>query len=683
MKSRLFGLLLVLFAVSKVEAVTRSWTNVLGGSWFVGSNWAPAGVPTAVDDLLITNSGTYSVVIPTNAAVAASVRIGGLTGTQTLIQGSTTALLVTNVLNVRSNGMLIITNAGFVGNLRIEAGATTQFSPTIGGLQLYHSTVTNLGTVKWLSGSLAVGGSNNDTTSISNAGLWQIQGDLALNYGGGSRPVFLNSGILRKIAGAGQAQLSGIDLINSGSGLVEVQSGSLRLGAFQTNVLGGTLSAASGTILSLFAGTCTDAGGITTGNGQFLFQSGTFYLRTNTIPGFKFLGGDLYIQTNTFQLAGAITNLTLDGAQLHGTNRVAGVLTLNSGSLMDRITVLPSGKVIAATAGSKLLYSLNLINQGTVDWSGGNLAVGANPPTVISNGGLWQLSSDDALSFGGGLTPWFTNAGTIRKISGPGISGIGGCQLVNLATGLVQVDTGTIAFAPAAIHSDGEFRLNGGTFQANGGFSVSGAARIDGSGKVNQTFIVGGTLTPGLNGPGKIIFQQGLNLGPSSTFAVDGTGVAPGSQHDQVVVNGTVSLTNATLKINALPTVPIGTTFVLIDNDGADPVLGTFGSLPENHVLSVGGQAFRIHYSGGTGNDVVLIRDTGVSTPTLSSAGYSQGNFVLTGLGGSSVNYTIQASTNLSNWTTIATVLSDPNGHISFTDTNASKFRYRFYRTMH
>src|SRR5258706_3906440 len=31
-------------------------------------------------------------------------------------------------------------------------------------------------------------------------------------------------------------------------------------------------------------------------------------------------------------------------------------------------------------------------NQGTVTWSGAQLNAGSTPPTVISNGGLWQIT---------------------------------------------------------------------------------------------------------------------------------------------------------------------------------------------------------------------------------------------------------------------------------------------------
>ena len=50
-----------------------------------------------------------------------------------------------------------------------------------------------------------------------------------------------------------------------------------------------------------------------------------------------------------------------------------------------------------------------------------------------------------------------------------------------------------------------------------------------------------------------------------------------------------------------------GNRFTLINNDtSSDSVGGTFASLPEGKVVSIGGSLFQISYQGGDGNDVVL-----------------------------------------------------------------------------
>jgi Bacterial Ig-like domain (group 3)/Calx-beta domain len=49
-----------------------------------------------------------------------------------------------------------------------------------------------------------------------------------------------------------------------------------------------------------------------------------------------------------------------------------------------------------------------------------------------------------------------------------------------------------------------------------------------------------------------------------------------------------------------------GQTFTIIDNDGTDPVSGTFTGMPERATIPLAGQVIRISYQGGDGNDVVL-----------------------------------------------------------------------------
>jgi hypothetical protein len=56
----------------------------------------------------------------------------------------------------------------------------------------------------------------------------------------------------------------------------------------------------------------------------------------------------------------------------------------------------------------------------------------------------------------------------------------------------------------------------------------------------------------------------------------------------------------------------VGDTFTILDNDGTDPVVGTFRNLPQKSTVTLSGLLFQVVYDGGTGNDVVLTR---ISTP--------------------------------------------------------------------
>ncbi len=242
------------------------------------------------------------------------------------------------------------------------------------------------------------------------------------------------------------------------------------------------------------------------------------------------------------------------------------------------------------------------------------------------------------------------------------------------------MDTGTLQLPAGTTNSAGTLRLNGGTLQAGGPLTMNGGT-LEGAGSLGANLLIGGLISPGQAGSGLIGCTSGLSLSSGATLTIDGTGTIPGSQYDQLSVTGAVAISNCTLQVTALPVVAGGTTFTLIANDGVDPVQGTFAGLPENSPLIVGSQSFHIHYSGGSGNDVVLVRDGSPPGPLLGSGSYSNGTFRLTGGGSSGLVYAIQASTNFLQWTNVGFGTGDVSGHFNFTDSNASKFLYRFYRS--
>lgn len=673
-------LLMLLFAALPSQAVNRTWTNSLSGDWFAATNWSPNGVPGASDIAYITNNGTYTVYAATGSVAAVAVNVGGSSGAQTFIYGTSGQLFVTNSI-VRANGELVITNGGLRGALLVQSGGKLLLNGVSGNLQLYTFALTNQGTVIWSNGSLSIGGSNSEITYVTNSGLWQITGNANMNYGGGGRSLFLNSGTLRKVTGVGTTGIGGFDVLNSPSGIVDVLSGTLQLSAFRTNVLSGTYIATSPGILE-FRGNNLEAGATNSGSGLIQFTSGTLLLRTNNLPGLKLVGGDVYIvSTNTFQLAGAITNLTLDGANLRGTNRIAGTLTCHAGNLDEQLTVQPGGQLLLASPTGTQLYTLKLINQGNIIWSAGSLSVGSNPGTIISNGGNWTITGDGAINHGGGNPAYFTNYGTVHKTAGAGVSAFSGFAFLNQTSGIVEVDTGTIQLPNNYTNATGTLWLNGGNFTTFGTFGMTGGS-LNGTGtNLAATFFDGGTISPGQS-PGFLHFKNGLTLGANATLVIEGTGTIPGSQYDQVAVTGGISLSNCTLQVTTLPSVPLGTTFVIITNLSGTAISGRFNGLPDNSLLTINGQLFRIHYTA-PGNHITLVRDNGAGATQLSlgPGGYSNGVFRLSGLGGSLNVFTIQATTNFIQWTNIGAATGDAGGTFNFIDTNASKFRYRFYRT--
>jgi hypothetical protein len=80
------------------------------------------------------------------------------------------------------------------------------------------------------------------------------------------------------------------------------------------------------------------------------------------------------------------------------------------------------------------------------------------------------------------------------------------------------------------------------------------------------------------------------------------------SLYSRIVVNGVITLPSPHPQLDiTLDFVPqLGQQFTLLDNDGTDPVNGTFLGLSEGSVVQSGSTFFQVSYAGGTGNDVVL-----------------------------------------------------------------------------
>jgi hypothetical protein len=550
---------LLALSIFTSQAATRSWINTAGGSWTNGANWSPAGVPQNGDVVFITNNGTYTVTLNASRDLNA-LTIGGTSGKQTLLVTNATLDLTNGT--VRANGELTLQSGGLRRRLTIANGGILNFNNP-GTHGLYSLVLINNGTVNWNGGTL-LGGST-PTTLVTNAGLWNINSDELFGQGiGGPDMVFVNTGTLRKVGGSGATTLQNFHFVNLGS--VEAQSGWLDFGNGQASRLGGTFTTSAGANLRLNGGTFTETGGSFGGAGTNRFISGTLTLSSNILPGLLLVGGDVQV-ASTFQQAGAITNLTLDGSRLIGTNRVGnGTLRVNDGGLTHRLTVQAGGTLLLSSNATKSLYGSTLINQGTVNWTGGTLLGGSTPTTLITNSGLWQIISDELFGQGiGGPDMVFVNTGTLRKIGGSGTTTLQNFHFVN--SGSVEVQSGILDFGNSRGSRLGgifttsvgaNLRLNGGTLtDAGGSFGGGGTNRFTaGTLSLSNNILPGLLLTGGdiFIGPG---FQQ---AGAITNLTLSGSRLI-GTNH---VGNGTLTLNDGGL--NGRLTVQMGGTLTLASN---------------------------------------------------------------------------------------------------------------------
>jgi hypothetical protein len=106
-------------------------------------------------------------------------------------------------------------------------------------------------------------------------------------------------------------------------------------------------------------------------------------------------------------------------------------------------------------------------------------------------------------------------------------------------------------------------------------------------------------------------------LAAGSTFTADLDGTVPGTSHDQIVEKGVIHLNNAVLDLVVGYTPSPSDRYVLVDNQGASPIDGTFSGYTNHAIINVGGEYFRIFYDGGDGNDVVLVKTAPLAVSTI------------------------------------------------------------------
>jgi hypothetical protein len=131
---------------------------------------------------------------------------------------------------------------------------------------------------------------------------------------------------------------------------------------------------------------------------------------------------------------------------------------------------------------------------------------------------------------------------------------------------------------------------------------------VTGQGTISAPVVNAGEFNPGST-PGVLgvvgIYSQTSDGG----LNIEIGGNSAGTQFDQLNVEGTISLSGS-LELSLINGfVPaLNSTFTIINNDGSEPLVGTFSGLPEGAIITVGAIQFSISYLGadGTGNDVIL-----------------------------------------------------------------------------
>jgi fibronectin-binding autotransporter adhesin len=257
-------------------------------------------------------------------------------------------------------------------------------------------------------------------------------------------------------------------------------------------------------------------------------------------------------------------------------------------------------------------YALGSNATVTVAESGTlNLGLFGTFPKRIFLAGTLTNSSDVTLT---SLLLGGSNA-VIQNISGRTltvpvtVNGIGTAGFDKEGPGTLRL-TGTNTYTGTTVVREGRLIVDGSqpaspVFLYGGwlyGTGTVGTVSCVGTGSVR--ILPGGDFVPG---PSSATYGS-LTLSPATIFHCDLVTTNPdGFRH--LRVNGTVNLADAQLYVGVYNYFRVGDSFIILENDGADPISGQFHGLPEGSTMIVSNFAptlLQITYAGGDGNDIAL-----------------------------------------------------------------------------
>jgi fibronectin-binding autotransporter adhesin len=580
-------------SVAHASGCTNSWKSATSGSWFEGANWSKGTVPAAEEEVCITVSGTYTVTLAQTTGGTVSVgslTVGGETGAQTLVVGSTcsanAALSTTSGLANGTHGAVTLTNSDGCGD-----------SVTLSG------PITNAGTL---------------TSEPAHGGQRTIQGNLTNT---GTLAINVNTSYNGK--GAALANEGALDLAE-GTALTVSNEGSV------TNGAGGKIAATGSADVLVGSGTSfTEGAGTTSGTKPVIVDDATLIYTgtgasTIALHGASKLSGNLAAAQSlsiestcgenvtatteaSFTNAGSITLTNSEGCGNNAALAIAAGTLTNSGKL----TTEP------AHGGQRTIQG-NITNTGT-------LAIKVN---TSYNGKGAALDNEGALNLAEGIALTVSNEGSVTNGSGGSISG-GATSDVTMGSGTKFVENaGTTTGTKPVIVDDATLSYTG---AGKSLIALHGASKLSGSLAAAQSLSIESTCgehatataEASFTNAGSITLTNSEGCGNNATLTLtSGTLTNTGKIATEVGVGGARTLqgnlTNTgTLTINA--NTAYNGAKALLSNEGAINVA-------EGKQLTVSDEGSVVNGAGGkvsatAGGDLFMGSGTSFSQGAGTTAG--------------------------------------------------------------
>lgn len=384
-----------------------------------------------------------------------------------------------------------------------------------------------------------------------------------------------------------------------------------------------------------------------------------------------------------------------------GMLRLDGIVTNTAGMRKTGPGRLRLGGIEANSTGpvNVLEGQLDLLKSGAVAVSGTlTIGDGASPAVVNLFTDHQIVDTVNVVVRANASLALNSNSDEIGGLSGDGLVALGAGRLAVRSGNFAGVVTGAGGLTKTGVGSfvmSGNNTFSGSTILDAGSLQIDGvqtastimlnAGTLTGVGRVGSIQGLGGTVRPGRT---QAVAQNQLRslsvtFNASTTFEPYIFSNDPDFENSRLTVTGTVALGGSTLhaRRNFVFNPAPGSVYLVLENDGADPISGTFAGLPEGALTSVEGLPFRVSYVGGSGNDVVLTR---ASAPpaTLTAIEYlTNGQVRVQGIGLPGLEYRLQAASNLNplvQWIPVGNPRADSNG--VFQAQQFAPLPQRFYR---
>jgi hypothetical protein len=653
----LVSLSFCLFLSAPLRAITRTWTGSVSANWSNSGNWSPSATPVTGDSLVfpagaahnsMTNdlpgvtsvgsmtfalsaytlignaltltadvTGDWQCGVDIKAGQSIRVQAKGFSGAvdvngQTLTVTSSSQIAFTGPLNGSGAVLIDGITASFTGG--DFAGTITgdlQVSGSMPNAEVAGGSLRGSGTV----GAVRIDGSPNSDPTLARQLEPQIFGAPAALE---TKSLILNGAFINHANGSGATSTIKV------TGTVTL-SGDLAFSTIGVPVPGAAFEVIDNDGNDPIIGTFHQFG-----TGKPLPEGGTLKTADGMTFTISYQGGDGNDVVVTAPASGkkswtgAVSALWSNPSNWSPTAiPVAGEeLVFPSGGANQLMTNdLPPETNIGAMTFSGVGYTLSgnelILTGDAIETVGGGFQCnatlklaqslrlqGSRFHTVDVNGHTLTLSSlHGGVTFDGLLT----GSGAV-VIEGTEASLIGG-DFTGTITGAVQLS----GLMPNA-------EMLGGSLRGKG---TVGTVRIDGSPTVDRT--LARQLEPMLATVPSTLETKSLIMNGALLSLPDVSGPA-----STVKVTGTVTLAGD-LGFSTIGVPAPGQSFVVIDNDGTDPITGTLlqfaigKPLPEGATFTTAdGKTFRITYRGGDGNDLVVSAVVPTSTALTQSSASTQ-----------------------------------------------------------